>query len=124
MEVFYIDFGFYETVSIKETYSLKQSFCIYPAQHIQFGIAGMKITQVKNFKDYLDNASLKSDYFFAIVKKITPRNDLEVMLFGSFDDETFSVNSDIARFGIGYIDQSTSLKNTFFTNKKKNHQII
>jgi hypothetical protein len=67
----------------------------------------MKINKIDCFKEYLDMASLKSDYVYAIVKKITFENYLEVMLFGNFDDETFCINREVIQLGFGLIDDGT-----------------
>ena len=111
MEVFFIDFGFYETVSIKDIYPLKTKFCQYPSQRLQLTLAGIKINKIAFFKEYLDYASLKSDYFYAIVKKTLGENYLEVMLFGNFEDKTFCINKEAIELEFGFADHGTIMSN-------------
>ena len=111
MEVFYIDFGFYETVSIKDIYPLKTKFCRYPSQCLQLTLAGIKIDKISSFKEYLDYASSKSDYFYAIVKETLGENYLEVMLFGNFENKTFCINKEAIELKYGFFDHGTHMNN-------------
>ena len=99
-EVFYVDLGYSEILNIKDLYPLKKAFSTYPIQSVQLEIFNTKIVKVDKFREYIQEASNKTDYLYAIVNNVG--ETLEVFLYGYYNDEVFCINEEIVKREYGY----------------------
>jgi hypothetical protein len=102
IEVFYIDLGYSDLVSMKDLYRIKKCFLAYPIQYIQLELSNIIIENISDFKNYLNTASNESNYFYAIVNKKSNELEanLEVFLCGLFEKEATSINNELISLGI------------------------
>lgn len=98
-QVFYVDFGYSEILSIKKLYPIKKTFSTYPQQCVQLEIFNTRIENIPSFRKYIDEVSQKTDYFYAMIYNVG--ETLEVFLYGYHNNEAFCINDEILKRGYG-----------------------